>query len=262
LTKAAVFIIVVAPSCFRANEERIVRGTLPLFVFVALSMVSACKTTDETIGGVLGGTAGAGAGYGLSSIFGGNSTTTALAVAGGAAVGTLLGTEIAAYLDEADQEKAAVASNKAITNGKAGQTVTWKSDQNPGVRGSTTVVDTGSVQSDAGRQRVVWSKDPKPKPRMTPSSNANETPTPRTTGDSQSGNSGVATSPAANTADNSVPAISASDDANTTTADADSGDTGRACKKISEVAYIQGKEVRQQRVFCQTASGGWEPMTA
>ena len=225
-------------------------------LLLAVGGLASCKTSDETIGSVLGGAVGAGTGFGLSKAFGGDSTVTALATAGGAVAGVLIGSEIARYLDEQDQKKAEDASAKAITAGEPGQVARWKSDKNPGVHGATKVVDTGTVQKDRGSSKIVWGPPPTPRKREPDT-------TRRTAAPARQATPPTTTRPA-RTASTPEPAVSKP--ASTSTPDdqvaANTSDDARTCKKISEVAYIQGKEHRQERVFCQTANGGWAPVAA
>ena len=213
------------------------RGALCLALAMA---ITGCKTSNETIGAVVGGIGGAAASYGITTALGGDSTVSAVAAAGGGALGAYLGSEIGRYLDEADQEKAAAASAKAVTTGHTGQSVAWKSDKNPDVYGQTRVVDTGKISNDKSSQpTVTWQRSRTREPIKVDTAAASTKPS---------------TPPKATNTPARQPAPTPVQTASVEPADQQS------CKKIDEVAYINGKETRQQRVFCQTASGGWAPV--
>ena len=212
--------------------------------------LTSCKTTNETVGSVVGGISGAAASYGITRALGGDSTTAAIASIAGGLAGAYIGGEIGRALDEEDRKKAQAASAKAVTSGTTGQTVQWKSDKNPNVYGRSKVVDTGTVTNKPGSSQptVTWQRSrqqqrittasqtskPKAEPKSTPETTASTTTAP----------------PPQKPAAQSKPVQTAS---------VEPADN-KSCKKIDEVAYINGKETRQQRVFCQTASGGWAPV--
>lgn len=218
--------------------------------------VTGCKTTNENVGAVLGGIGGAAASFGITTALGGDSTTAAIASAAGGLAGAYIGGEIGRRLDEADRQKAQAASAKAVTDGSTGQTVQWQSDKNPNVSGHSKVVDTGRISNKPeGEPTVTWQRSRTREP-IKPAAPAAAPPP-------------VASKPAASQPAASRPAASRpaaappaqQTPASTQTAASEPADD-RLCKRIDEVAYINGKEVRQQRVFCQTASGGWAPMAA
>lgn len=223
------------------------------------AVTTGCKTTSETVGAVVGGIGGAAASYGITSALGGGSTTAAIASVGGGLAGAYLGSEIGRLLDEADREKAEAASAKAVTTGKTGQSVQWKSDKNPNVYGRTKVVDTGTIAStsSSAEPTVTWQRSQKREPiRTAPKSAAAE---PRITTPAK-----APSTPAMQTASATQPSArqqpAPPPSAPTQTAAVEPA-ANKTCKKVDEVAYINGKETRQQRVFCQTASGGWAPVT-
>lgn len=235
---------------------------------IALAMTLAvglagCKTTNQTVGSVIGGIGGAAATYGLTKALGGDGTTAAIVAVAGGLAGAYIGGEIGRYLDEEDSKKAQAASKKAVTTGTTGQTVAWKSDKNPEVYGQTKVVDTGRVSSSGGQKSVTWQrsqrKDPiKPVAKPAPAAPA-KAPSAAPANDGESAATAKANTRPAQTRSPApaAPAPVATAAADPQTAPADD----RLCKKIDQVAYINGKETRQQRVFCQTASGGWAPVT-
>lgn len=241
------------------------RGVLCLAAAVA---ITGCKTDNESIGAVIGGIGGAAATYGITSALGGDSTVSAIAAAGGGVLGAYLGSEIGRRLDEADREKAAAASAKAVTNGQTGQTVAWKSDKNPNVYGQTRVVDTGKISNGKNAEpTVTWQRSRTREPikvdtaAASPKSSATATPTaPRKkqTAPAPAPTPEAAKPPKAEPA-TKQPAPAQPEPVQT--ASVEPADQ-KSCKKIDEVAYINGKETRQQRVFCQTASGGWAPVNA
>lgn len=220
-------------------------------IAVAAIMVvglTSCKTTNETVGAVVGGIGGAAASYGITKALGGDSTTAAIASVAGGLAGAYIGGEIGRALDEEDSKKAQAASTKAVTTGTTGQTVQWKSDKNPNVYGQTKVVDSGKVTNKPGSSQptVTWQRSRRQEP-ITPSP---AKPEPES----------VPASKPASKSSTQQPATTKSEPKPVQTASVEPADN-KTCKKIDEVAYINGKETRQQRVFCQTASGGWAPVS-
>lgn len=220
-----------------------------LGIAVAAAMaigLTSCKTTNETVGAVVGGIGGAAASYGITTALGGDSTTAAIASIAGGLAGAYIGGEIGRALDEDDRKKAQAASTKAVTTGTTGQTVQWKSDKNPNVHGQTKVVDTGKISNKPGTSKptVTWQRSRQQEPITTASQTAQPKAAPARS-----------TKPASTNTTNTK-----SEPKPVQTASVEPADD-KSCKKIDEVAYINGKETRQQRVFCQTASGGWAPVS-
>lgn len=80
----------------------------------AMLVVGGCESNEQT-GQILGGLGGAAAGAAISKAFGGNTTTTLLAAAGGAAAGYYLGGSIGRSLDKRDQQLAAQANQRVLS---------------------------------------------------------------------------------------------------------------------------------------------------
>lgn len=217
--------------------------------------VTSCKTTNETVGAVVGGIGGAAASYGITTALGGDSTTAAIASIAGGLAGAYIGGEIGRALDEEDSKKAQAASTKAVTTGTTGQTVQWKSDKNPNVHGQTKVVDTGKISNQPGSSKptVTWQRSRRQEPITTVPAQTEPEP------ESASTSTSASTSKPASRSTTQQPAATSSKPEPVNTASVEPADN-KTCKKIDEVAYINGKETRQQRVFCQTASGGWAPV--
>ncbi len=224
-------------------------------IALGLAMIvvtTGCKTTNETVGAVVGGIGGAAASYGITSAVGGNSAAAAVAAVGGGLAGAYLGSEIGRRLDEADRQKAETASAKAVTSGKTGQAVQWQSDKDPNVYGRTKVVDTGTISNDKdGQPAVTWQRSQRREPIKTDT----ETTSTKTTGTAAQPTAPTPATPTPQPATTPPPQAQPTQTATVEPAD------DKTCKKVDEVAYINGKETRQQRVFCQTASGGWAPVT-
>jgi surface antigen len=212
--------------------------------------LTSCKTTNETVGAVVGGIGGAAASYGITRALGGDSTTAAIASVAGGLAGAYIGGEIGRALDEEDRKKAQAASTKAVTDGSTGQTVQWKSDKNPNVYGRTKVVDTGKVTNKPGSSQptVTWQRSRQQEPITAAPAQS----------EPESAPASAAKPASKNTTTQPAPATSKPKPVQTASVEPADNKT---CKKIDEVAYINGKETRQQRVFCQTASGGWTPVS-
>ncbi len=135
-----------------------VTGISVLFVAVSLS---GCLESIPRNPGLLAGAGaivGGGAGYGIGKAVGGKHAEW-IGTATGVVVGGLIGSQIAKSLDERDRQAAARATQDALNtpmpanaaeNGGQGATIAWDSDHNPGVRGRTTIVNTG--YDTAGRE--------------------------------------------------------------------------------------------------------------
>ena len=95
------------------------------------------KENSMLLGAVAGSTLGGVGGYFLGGALGGAVTTTVVTLAG-AAAGAWLGTQIAAYLSEEDQQRAAQSFQTAAATGEANS---WKNPET-GVSGTTEVVST------------------------------------------------------------------------------------------------------------------------
>jgi surface antigen len=95
------------------------------------------KENSMLVGGLAGSALGGVGGYFVGDALGGAVTTTVVTLAG-AAAGAWLGTQLAAYLSEEDQEKAAQSFQTAATTGESN---TWENAET-GVSGTTEVVST------------------------------------------------------------------------------------------------------------------------
>jgi surface antigen len=106
-------------------------------LFTGCQDTGLSKENSMLVGGLAGSALGGVGGYFLGDALGGTVTTAVVTMAG-AAAGAWLGTQLAAYLSEDDQEKAAQSFQTAATTGESN---TW---QNPetGVSGTTKVVST------------------------------------------------------------------------------------------------------------------------
>jgi surface antigen len=206
-----------------------------IFLSLAIAVgVTACKTTNETVGAVLGGIGGSAASYGLVRALGGDSTTTTAAAIGGGLAGAYFGSRIGQQLDGDDREKAAAASAKAVTTGKTGQSVAWKSKKNPNVYGQTKVVDTGTISTKSSKPTVKWQRSKKREPiRAVPVTTTGQS---STSASNQSASK--ATEPTATVPSRTTP---------TQTAAIEPADN-KLCKKVDEVAYINGSFARVQTV--------------
>jgi uncharacterized protein YgiM (DUF1202 family) len=120
------------------------RQTHVALITASTLFVASCQQlgqeNSKLVGTAAGGALGAAGGYFLGDQIGGGAAT-ALAMIAGAAAGAWLGSEIAAYLSEEDQAKAAESVQMAAVTGEAN---TWQ-NQDTGVSGATKVVDTRTV---------------------------------------------------------------------------------------------------------------------
>ncbi len=120
-------------------------------VLIVTTSLSGCLATGA--GAMIGG----GAGYAIGDAIGGKHAEW-IGAGAGAIVGAFVGNQIAQYLDERDRQTAAMATQDALNTPvpsnaaeNSGQTtIAWNSDHNPGVRGRTTIVNTG--YDTAGRE--------------------------------------------------------------------------------------------------------------
>lgn len=122
-------------------------------VLMVSALISGCSALPQNHGLVTaaGAVIGGGAGYAIGEAIGGKYARI-IAPAAGVVIGGLISNQIAQYLDERDRQAAAKATQDALdapmpsnASGNSGQrtTIAWNSDHNPGVRGQTTIVNTG-----------------------------------------------------------------------------------------------------------------------
>lgn len=123
-------------------------------VLMVGAMISGCSALPQNHGLVTaaGAVIGGGAGYAIGKAIGGKYARV-IAPAAGVVIGGLISNQIAQYLDERDRQAAAKATQDALdaptpsnaSGSNSGQrtTIAWNSDHNSGVRGHTTIVNTG-----------------------------------------------------------------------------------------------------------------------
>lgn len=122
-------------------------------IMVVVASLSGCLASMPRNGllTATGAAVGGGAGYLIGDAIGGQHATL-IGTGAGVIIGGLLGNQIAQYLDERDRQIASKATedalNTPIPDNQAGNnhqtpTIVWNSDHNPGVRGRTTIVNTG-----------------------------------------------------------------------------------------------------------------------
>jgi surface antigen len=108
-------------------------------VLAAALVLGGCQTNQQT-GGLFG--AGGGALFGglLGNAIGHDQTSTLIGAGLGAIGGYFIGSEIGRQLDQADQQRAARATQQVLVSSpRRGASRTWK-NSSTGVRGSSTVV--------------------------------------------------------------------------------------------------------------------------
>jgi surface antigen len=112
-----------------------------VLAMVASLGLSACQTSNETVGGVggaiLGGVLGAQVGKGTGQL---------VAVGAGAVLGGLLGSQVGRSLDEADKQKMATTTQTALESEPDRSTSTWV-NPNTGHSGSITPQETYRTNS-------------------------------------------------------------------------------------------------------------------
>ena len=122
-----------------------------ILLIVASLIGCASGPHNQALMAAAGTVVGAGGGYLIGDAIGGKHASLIGAAVGGA-VGGLLGNQIAQYLDERDRQAASQATQNALDapimpntsgNGNQKTSITWNSDHNPGVRGQTTIVNSG-----------------------------------------------------------------------------------------------------------------------
>jgi surface antigen len=105
------------------------RRLLASIIVVISLLLTGCQTTKKDIGAI----SGAVVGVLVGSLIGDGGGQAAAMIVGGA-VGGIAGSLIGESLDEADQLKAEMATQQALS-AEGEKVVTWKSDKNPRVRG-------------------------------------------------------------------------------------------------------------------------------
>jgi surface antigen len=141
------------------------RQQIMLVIAAAMPLLTACQNNEQT-GGLLGALGGGALGCATGQLIGHSAAGTAIGCAGGALAGYFAGSAIGRQLDERDREKALAATQQALyvpVSYSPGSTrtihprtkpVSWTSDHNPGVRGSSTLVAV-EPKSDGGECRIV-----------------------------------------------------------------------------------------------------------
>ena len=121
-------------------------------VLAAAVALGGCQTNQQT-GGLFG--AGGGALFGglLGNAIGHDQTSTLIGAGLGAIGGYFVGSEIGRQLDQADQRRAAQATQQVLVSHKSGASRTWR-NSSTGVRGSSTVVAV-EPKSSGGECRTV-----------------------------------------------------------------------------------------------------------
>ncbi len=155
--------------------------TTSILALCGALVVGGCTANKQGVGTVVGGVGGAVAGNAIGRAVGGTNAAILGTVLGGI-VGAAAGNAIGAELDEADRLRAQQATYNALeapVYGSGGQQISWNSQQNQGVYGSSQVVDTGKTAA------------------------------------------------------------------------------GYECRRVREVAYVQGREIQQDNVYCRDGQGRW-----
>ena len=202
----------------------------PVALILVTGMSSGCTTKQQT-GQVAGGLLGGAAGYGMSRLLGGNTAGQVLGTTAGTALGVWLGGQIGRELDERDRlaaQKATVQVLNTPTPKAVGQAPSVPpAPQAPPVPKAPPAPPAPPVSK---AEPVAKTEDPAPVLRPVdsgPTSTWKSDQSPDVNGTSQ--------------------VVAAGTDTN-----------GKECKRVREVAYIRGKEVRQETVYCRSdASGGW-----
>jgi uncharacterized protein YcfJ len=139
--------------------------TSKIVAFIAALLFAACQNmSNEQQGGLIGAGTGGALGGLIGNMFGsgsGKAVATGLGAAGGMVAGYFVGSEIGRRLDQADQQKAAAATqkvlNKPIHHNAQGEAVstpsTW-SDKTKGTSGQSEVTSV-TPQPDGGECRNV-----------------------------------------------------------------------------------------------------------